>query len=94
MDNKNLGYGIAGKKNFYSSRSLLDNWVEDGFGGSALQLGSQRVLDGHYVSVARASHIDPRLMTYHPNILTAKTEKPEDVMQRNKDGYYSHYFML
>lgn len=90
MDNRNLGYGIAGKKNAYSSKILLENWVEDGFGARLHHLakagGAQRITDQHYTSTQRASHIDPSLMSYHPNILKAKIESAEDVMTRNKEG--------
>ena len=90
MQSQNLGFGIAGKKNTYSSRILLDNWVEDSFGVDMLTLTQQgrikRVLENHYTSTQRASHIDPALMSYHPNILKVKLESAEDLMTRNKEG--------
>ena len=89
MDTKNLGYGIAGKKNVYSSKILLDNWVEDGYGSylhALAKTASDRITDQHYITTQRASHIDPALMSYHPNILKAKIESAEAVMTRNKEG--------
>lgn len=69
---------------------MLDNWVEDGFGAQLHHLAktnsTQRIIDNHYTSTQRASHIDPALMSYHPNILKAKIESAEDVMARNKEG--------
>lgn len=93
-DIKNLGYGIAGKKNSYSSKILLDNWVEDTFGAelyalsntSKAQEAQKRLTQQHYTTTQGAAHIDPALMNHHPNVLKVTLEAPEDVMKRNKEG--------
>ena len=83
-NNKNLGYGICGKKNVYSSKALLDNWREDVIASTSSL--KEFAPTEHYQTVSRATHIDPKSMIMHPNILLAKTESVANLKARNKDG--------
>ena len=83
-NNKNLGYGICGKKNAYSSKALLDNWREDII-ASTSSLKEFKAVE-HYQTVSNSTYIDPKSMVMHPNIVLAKTESVANLKARNKEG--------
>jgi hypothetical protein len=83
----NQGYGIAGARNVYSHKALLENWVEDSYGVSLKNAGSRPgVLPGHYTTNTMATHGDPKEMKPHPNIGKAVLESVDNMKRKIKDG--------
>jgi hypothetical protein len=86
----NLGYGVAGHINQYSSSARLGNWVEDRAGVYLSQHPTSN--EGMYTTDQSANHIDPKDMTSHPAGDTVKLMSVDELKAKNKDG--TSYSML
>lgn len=84
MKSANSGYGICGAKNVYSSRTKLDNWVEDEIG--VIIASHPRPPIGNYETVAMSTHCHPSKMpvdTTHP---APKMPSTLEMIAKNKEG--------
>jgi hypothetical protein len=81
---RNQGYGICGMKNIYSSKSLLDNWVEDNFGRDLVAMNRSQQMD--FRTEMSATHIDPSQMVRKCTLPEVKVESVEVVKAKNKEG--------
>lgn len=83
MYKKNQGYGICGSKNIYSSKTRMDNWVEDTIG---MQLAeTERPPFQLYSTVTQESHCDPSLRP-EPKGLPLNIPTPLELKTKNKEG--------
>lgn len=81
---RNQGYGICGMKNIYSSKSLLDNWVEDNFGRDLVAMNRSHKMD--FQTESSSTMIDPTKMTRKCTLPEVKVESVEVVKAKNKEG--------
>lgn len=79
-----VGDGICGMKNIYSSKSLLDNWVEDNFGRDLVAMNRSHKLS--FETEAASTHINPAQMVRKCTLPEVKVESVEVVKAKNKEG--------
>lgn len=82
--NKNQGYGICGKKNVYSSKSRLGNWVEDLVGQDLVAV--RRIPQSRFETEYSTQHCDPRDMVRDSTVPEVKLESVEVLKAKNKEG--------
>lgn len=78
------GFGIAGHKNFYSTKVKVGNWNEDTI---ALHLVKTRQVPPlRYETETRKNHIDYSHFPPDPRTSKLKIDSAEEIQARNKEG--------
>lgn len=83
MNNQNQGYGICGAKNIYSSKSKLDNYVEDLIGQDLAK--QDRGGRGIYETNTMRSYVHPSKQPLPP-AMPVSMPTTQELKAKNKDG--------
>ena len=78
------GFGVAGHKNAYSTSVRCGNWVEDVIGHDLSETRHEAATE--YISEARRSYMDPRLMEDKAAASNVKIPSLAEITVRSREG--------